>query len=152
MLAWSAAYEHSVTGGSILNIRLVLAGTLAYTLVTFPLAVVWHVLLFERQYKAFGYFQGEPDFLLGFITILIQGVVLSSFFPWVSLSGSAPVRGLKYALLMGIFFWTSHVLAFVAKQIVHAPASFVMMESVYLLLQFGIFGILIGFIYARSPA
>ena len=61
----------------------VFAGTLAYTLITFTLAVVWHILLFEEKYKAFGYFQGEPSFLLGFVTILIQGVVLSFLYPYV---------------------------------------------------------------------
>ncbi|GAB1258381.1 hypothetical protein NBRC116494_28830 [Aurantivibrio plasticivorans] len=132
-----------------MNFKLILAGTLAYTLVTFPLAVVWHILLFEEKYKVFGYFQGEPSFLLGFATIVIQGVVLSFLYPFVNFSGNGPIRGLKYSLLIGAFFWTSHVLAFVAKQIVQNPIGFVAMESFYLLLQFGIFGILIGFIFNK---
>ena len=89
-----------------MNYKLILSGTLAYTLVTFPLAVVWHVLLFEETYRVFGYFQGEPSFSLGFATILIQGAVLSSLYPFVNFSGNGPVRGLKYALLIGLFFWT----------------------------------------------
>ena len=56
-----------------LNFKYISAGTLAYTLVTFPLAVVWLILLFEEKYNAFGYFQEEPNFLLGFVTIVIQG-------------------------------------------------------------------------------
>lgn len=129
----------------------VFAGTLAYTLITFPLAVVWHILLFEEKYKAFGYFQGEPSFLLGFVTILIQGVVLSFLYPYVKFSGNGSVRGLKYSLLIGVFFWSSHVLAFVAKQLIQNAVGFVAMESFYLLLQFGIYGVLIGNIYNRWP-
>jgi hypothetical protein len=134
-----------------LKFKPVFAGTLAYTLITFTLAVVWHILLFEEKYKAFGYFQGEPSFLLGFVTILIQGVVLSFLYPFVNFTGSGSVRGLKYSLLIGVFFWSSHVLAFVAKQIIQSPIGFVAMESFYLLLQFGIYGVLIGNIYNRWP-
>lgn len=134
-----------------MNFKPILLGTLAYTFVTFPLAVVWHVLLFEQKYKEFGYFQGEPSFLLGFATILIQGAVLSFLYPFVKFSGSGPIRGLRYSLLIGVFFWSSHVLAFVAKQIIQSPVSFVAMESFYLLLQFGIYGILIGLIYNKWP-
>ena len=132
-----------------MDIKPTLIGTLAYTVITFPLAVVWHVLLFEEEYKTFGYFQGEPGFLLGFVTILIQGVVLSFLYPFVKFSGNGPIRGLKFSLLVGLFFWTSHVLAFVAKQTIPDVISFVAMESFYLLLQFGIYGILIGYIYYR---
>jgi hypothetical protein len=134
-----------------LKFKPVFAGTLAYTLITFTLAVVWHILLFEEKYKAFGYFQGEPSFLLGFVTILIQGVVLSFLYPFVNFTGSGSVRGLKYSLLIGVFFWSSHVLAFIAKQIIQSPIGFVAMESFYLLLQFGIYGVLIGNIYNKWP-
>ena len=127
-----------------MNYRLVLLGTLAYALVTFPLAVVWHVVLFEQKYISFGYFEGEPNFVLGFLIILIQGLMLSILYPHVSFSGNGTARGIKYALFIGLFFWTSHVLAFIAKQIITDPLLFIAMESFYLLLQFGIFGALIG--------
>ena len=69
-----------------MNIRVTLLGTLAYTLVTFPLAVIWHVVLFEEKYRSFNYFDGEPSFTLGFLTILIQGFILSFLFPYFNLS------------------------------------------------------------------
>lgn len=132
-----------------MNFKPAIFGTLAYTFATFPLAVIWHVLMFEEKYIEFGYFQGEPSFLLGFTTILIQGAVLSFLYPFVKFSSNGPVHGLKYSLLIGVFFWTSHVLAFVAKQTIQNPVGFVAMESFYLLLQFGIYGVLIGFIYSK---
>jgi len=125
-------------------------GTLAYTLVTFPLAVVWHVVLFEQQYLAFRYIEGEPSFATGFVTILLQGIILSALYPRVRISGSAVLRGLKYGLVLGAFFWTSHVLAFVAKQEMEGTNLFIAMESVYLMFQFGIYGALIGLIYRDS--
>lgn len=124
-------------------------GTIAYTAGTFVLAIVWHIVLFEDRYRSFGYIEDEPSFLLGFTTILIQGLVLSALFPLVGLAGSGVVRGLKFSLLVGVFFWTSHVLAFIAKQTVADVAMFVVMETFYLGLQFGLFGILIGLIHSR---
>ena len=132
-----------------MNYKSTLLGTLTYTVVTFPLAVVWHVVLFEEKYRAFGYFEGEPGFILGLATIIIQGYVLSFLYPYVAFSGNGIARSLKYSLLMGAFFWTSHVLAFVAKQVVDHSISFVVMESFYLLLQFGVFGILIGHVFSK---
>lgn len=130
-----------------MNYKSILLGTLSYVLVTFPIAIIWHLVLFEQTYLSFGYFQGEPNILLGFITILIQGTILSALYPYVRFSGKSVVRGLKYSLAIGAFFWTSHVLALIAKQSVNDPVMFALMETFYLLLQFGIFGVLIGLIY-----
>ena len=127
-------------------------GTAAYTLGTFTLAIAWHILLFEDLYKSFGYFEGEPNFAIGFLTILIQGVLLSILFPLFKLSGTSMLRGIKFSLLVGAFFWTSHVLAFIAKQPVQSVGLFVSMETVYLALQFGLFGFLLGVIHRADPA
>jgi len=128
----------------------IIYGTLAYTFITFPLAVIWHVVLFKSEYESFGYFEGEPSFALGFLTILIQGAVLSFLYPLVKLASSGIVRGVKYSALLGMFFWTSHVLALLAKQAVSTPITFLLMESFYLLIQFGIFGLCIGLIFKKQ--
>ena len=133
-----------------MNHKLIFLGTTAYTLVTFPLAVAWHVVLFEERYRSFGYFDGDPSFALGLLTIVVQGFILSLLYPYVRFSGNGIARGIKYSLLIGLFFWTSHVLALVAKQSVDDAISFVAMESFYLLLQFGIYGVLIGKIYSKD--
>ncbi len=130
----------------------IIFGTLAYTLVTFPLAVIWHVILFKAEYSAFGYFDGEPSFVLGFITIIIQGFVLSYLYPYVKFSGDGISRGIKYSAVLGLFFWTSHVLALLAKQSMLNPFTFMLMESVYLLMQFGIYGFCIGLIFKKFGA
>jgi len=135
-----------------MNYKSTLLGTLAYTLLTFPLAVIWHVVLFEDKYHSFGYFEGEPSFVLGLLTIIIQGFILSFLYPYVKFKGQGISRGLKYSLLIGVFFWSSHVLAFVAKQVVDSSVSFVVMESFYLLIQFGVYGLLIGKIYGEALA
>lgn len=133
-----------------MNVKTIGLGTIAYTFITFPLAAIWHVVLFEEMYISFGYFTGEPNFLLGFLTIFIQGFILSFLYPYFNISAQGIKRGLKYSLLMGAFFWTSHVLALLAKQTMQAPISFLAIESFYLLLQFSTYGILIGLIHGKS--
>ena len=133
-----------------MNIKEIIYGTLAYTLVTFPIAVIWHVILFKEKYQVFGYFEGEPNFILGLVTIIIQGSILSFLYPYVSFPGRGIIRGLKFSLVIGVFFWSSHVLALIAKQTVENPFMFITMESFYLLLQFGIYGVLISLIYKGS--
>ena len=83
--------------------RLAAAGTLAYTLFIFPLAVIWHAVLFRGLYDRFGYFEGDPGFALGFLTIVIQGFILSLFYPHVSFTGGGVMHGLKYAAVLGRF-------------------------------------------------
>lgn len=133
-----------------MNVKPIIYGTLAYTLITFPIAVIWHVVFFKENYKLFGYFEGEPNFILGLITIIIQGIVLSFLYPYVAFSGKGIIRGLKFSLVIGIFFWSSHVLALIAKQTIESPLTFIAMESFYLLLQFGFFGVFISLIYKKA--
>ena len=135
-----------------MNTKRIILGTIAYTIGTFSLAVTWHVFLFESRYQSFGYFEVEPGFVVGFVAILIQGVILSALFPMVKLTGTGVARGIKYSFLVGAFFWTSHVLAFVAKQNIQDVGLFIAMETLYLSLQFGLFGILIGTIYRTDLA
>ena len=136
--------------GYLLNAKKLILGTIAYTVCTFSLAVGWHVLLFKERYEAFGYFEGEPDFLLGLLTIVLQGVLLSTLFQMLKSEGTTFWRGIKFALITGAFFWTSHVLAFVAKQKVPGVPAFIGMETAYLLLQFGLFGLIIGVIHREG--
>ena len=133
-----------------MNATKLILGTTAYTICTFSLAVGWHVLLFNERYESFGYFEGEPDFLLGFLAVVLQGALLSTLFPMLKTEGTTFRRGVKFALIAGAFFWTSHVLAFVAKQNVPGVSAFIWMETAYLLLQFGLFGLIIGVIHRQG--
>ncbi len=135
-----------------MNYKMVLLSTVAYAASTFTLAVLWHVVLFEKLYQHFGYFDGEPGFALGALSIIIQGTMLSVLYPHVRLGKhkTSVIHGLKYSLLIGLFFWTSHVLAFIAKQNINDAGLFAMMESAYLFVQFSIFGVIIGLIYKNA--
>ena len=133
-----------------MNAGKLILGTAAYTICTFSLAVGWHVLLFRERYESFGYFEGEPDFLVGLLSIVLQGFLLSTLFQMLKTGGSSFRRGIQFVFITGAFFWTSHVLAFVARQQVAATSAFIGMETLYLVLQFGLFGLCLGFIHREG--
>ncbi len=126
----------------------IILATLGYTIGTFALAVIWHILLFETQYISFKYFEVEPNFALGLVTILIQGAILSAFYSYLTFKNRLPP--FTYVLVLGGFFWTSHVLAFIAKQEINNAGLFILMESVYLFFQFGLYGFVLKWIYAKK--
>lgn len=128
----------------------VAAGTLAYALTTFAWAVGWHIGLFRPQYEAWGYIDEDPNFVLGLLSIVVQGAVLSWLFPRVRFAGGALIRGLKFGMAVGAFYWTCHVLAFAAKEDAANAPMFYLLETGYLAVQFGVFGVIVGKIYAAG--
>ncbi len=125
----------------------VLLAAAGYVVIVFPLALGWHLGLFKEKYRTFGYFDGEPNVPLGLAAIVVQGVVLALIYPLFHTGSSGFVRALQFAGLMGLFFWTSHVLALVAKQKVPNASGFIAMETGYLAAQFGLFALVLGLIY-----
>ena len=81
----------------------ILFGTLAYIIVTFPLAVLWHMKIFRTKYMAWQYFGEDVKPILGLSSMLVQGVVLSYGYSVLNVDHSALSIGICYALLMGVF-------------------------------------------------
>ena len=125
----------------------ILLAAAGYIVIVFPLALGWHTGLFKEKYESFGYFSGEPNIPVGLATIIIQGVVLALIYPLFHTGSVGFVRAFQFAGLMGVFFWTSHVLALVAKQNVPNAGDFIAMETGYLAVQFGLFALVLGLIY-----
>jgi hypothetical protein len=121
--------------------------TMGYVAIVFPLALIWHLALFKQNYVAFGYFRGDPNLPIGLLTITIQGIALALIYPYFQSGLVGWAHAFQFAGLIGLFFWTSHVLALVAKQNVPNSGSFVFMETGYLMLQYGLFALWLGFLH-----
>ena len=125
----------------------ILFGTLAYIVVTFPLAVLWHMKIFREKYMGWQYFGEDVKPVLGLASMIIQGVILSYGYSILNVNHSALFSGVCYALLMGLFLWSVHVLATMGKSSKVRHFEFFAMETVYLLIQFGLYGVIISYIY-----
>ncbi|MES0879050.1 hypothetical protein [Roseibium sp. SCP14] len=124
--------------------------TAGYAIIVFPLALGWHVGLFKPMYEEFGYFVGEPNVPVGLLTIIIQGFALALIYPHFHTGSSGLTRAFQFSGLAGLFYWTSHVLALVAKQNVPNASNFIFLETGYLAIQFGLFALLLGIIYREA--
>ena len=124
-----------------------LRGALAYLLVTFPLAFFWHLVVFKGIYDELGMYREQPIVALGFIAILIQGLFLSYAFPLVYRGPNAVQAGVKFGLLMGLFLWSSQVVAAAAKHEVSSFATWLGIETAYFVVQFAIVGLALGLVY-----
>ena len=125
----------------------ILFGTLAYLIVTFPLAVLWHMKIFRAKYMSWQYFGDDVKPMLGLASMLVQGVVLSYGYSVLTIDHSALRNGIGYALLMGLFLWSAHVLAAMGKSSKVRHVEFFALETVYVAIQFIMYGIIISYIF-----
>ena len=122
-------------------------GTLAYVIVTFPLAVLWHMKIFRTKYMAWQYFGEDVKPILGLSAMLVQGVILSYGYSILSIAHASVLSGICYSLVMGLFLWSVHVLAAMGKSVKVRHGEFFAMETIYLAIQFLIYGVAIHFIF-----
>ncbi len=130
----------------------ILAGTIGYLLIVFPLAYVWHLVLFKETYEKLGYFsREEPIIAFGFMSILIQGAILSFIYPLLWRGKSFIQGAATLFAVMGVYHWSMHVLAEAAKHQIEPLSTWFGLESAYLAIQFGLGGCLLAFVYRRTP-
>mgnify|MGYP001239972102 CR=1 FL=1 len=137
------------------SIKRVFLGTLGYIVIYFPLAVLWHNILFPEFYDSPGYFSGGyPNFLFGFFSIFLQGLVLTVTYGQFISSDATIKTGLKYSYTAGIFLWTCHVVpSYAAKHPLSSNITYFSLETLYLAIQFTLFGCVLSFINrSRSDA
>lgn len=129
----------------------VLLGTIGYLFVTFPLAFVWHLVIFKDTYNRLGsYSRNEPIIAFGYGAILIQGILLSLVYPQLCKNKSLVAGAFKFALLVGGYHWTIHVLAEAAKQSIEPLSAWFSLETTYLALQFVLGGFLFAWVFRNQ--
>ena len=125
-------------------------GFAAYLLPSFPIAFVWHLVLFEQKYHALQIYRDEPVIVFGLGSMIIQGAIFSWLFPRVfSKVGSFLKDGLLYGLGAGLLSWSFTTLAVAAKNVMVSVPDYVLLETAFTILQFAVVGPLIAFAYRR---
>jgi len=97
---------------------------IGYIAATFATQATSHFLLFAQHYSAVPYIKSDPIFALGFLSMIIQGGVLSVVFARSRFSGKSFFRGVVFAWLFGAFLVSYIGLAEAAKYAV--PDDFVL--------------------------
>lgn len=126
----------------------IILAILSYIVITFVLAPVWHILLFGEDYQKTGLYVGEPNYAIGFTTIIIQSTILSFGFHYLFLR--LKISAFKFVLFVGVFLWTMQVLAIIAKHKMPNSLWFFAMESFFIILQLSLFAVLLKLIYKNK--
>ena len=121
-------------------------GMAAYLIPTFPIAFVWHLVLFEQSYHALGIYRADPIIPLGLASMIIQGATFSWAFPHAFPRGRNSILkdGLLFGLVAGLLSWSFTTLAVAAKQPMASIPDYVVLESAFTFLQFLVVGPLIS--------
>jgi hypothetical protein len=124
---------------------------LAYVVLTFVIAATWHLVLFRDIYDQLGIFtRKEPIIPLGFMSMIMQGAVLAWLYPRVTRGDSPLKEGLRFGLLIGVLMASIAVFAEGAKQQVSSLPTWLILESVYYLLQFAVVGVAMAYVYRAA--
>ena len=134
-----------------MQLRRILAASLGYAVVTFPLAVVWHLVVFGETYDALGYIDREqPIFAFGLLAILTQGAVMATAYALFFGERSTMKRALAFVSLFGLYHWTVHVLADAAKHEIAPLPTWFALETLYLIVQFALFACVLALVFRRA--
>jgi len=136
-----------------MSLKPFLLATLAYVVVSFALGFTWHMVFFREAYANFAAYTREPPIIaFGFASMVIQGGILAMLFPRFLRTGTPFASALQFALLTGLFLWSVAVLAFAAKSNVNDMGGFFLLSSLFHVVQFGLYGALLGLIHAKGAA
>jgi hypothetical protein len=121
-------------------------GVAAYLLPTFPIAYVWHLVVFAPAYDALGIYRPDPIIPFGFASMLIQGAIFSAAYPrlFPRRGGAIWRPGLIYGAGLAILSWSFTTLAVAAKNIMGSVPTYIELETAFTLLQFAVVGPLIA--------
>ncbi len=121
-------------------------GMAAYLVPTFPIAFVWHLVLFESNYHALQIYRSDPIIPFGLASMIIQAIIFSWLFPRVFADsrGSVLKNGLLFGLGAGLLSWSFTTLAVAAKHPMTSISDYVLFETAFTVLQFLIVGPLIA--------
>ncbi len=125
----------------------ILLAALAYIIPTMPYAYVWHMVWFKKKYERWQYFGGDASVPLGFTSMIIQGIVLSFAYAILPIEHNSFVNCMYFTGILGIFFWSSHVVAAMAKHGQTRTKGYLILETIYLIGQFGMFDLLLNAVY-----
>lgn len=124
-------------------------GTLLFIIISFVAQALSHFVVNAAHYASIPFMRTESIFLLGIITMTIQGLVLSHLFIIYSKQEYTFKKGLIYGVLLAAFFVSYPALVEPAKYQVPSISSWILVEGTVGLLQFSLFGILLSMLFRK---
>ncbi|MEO9967406.1 MAG: hypothetical protein ABJF11_16530 [Reichenbachiella sp.] len=124
-------------------------GTLAFILITFVTQSTSHFLINADHYASIPYMRSEVIFPLGFLTMTLQGLVLTYFFSLYSSSENSLRRGIYFGLMISALFVSYLAFTESAKYQVPDIGAWILVEASVGITQFCLYGLLMSVIFRR---
>ena len=139
--------------GLVMQTKTFVLSALAYLVLTFSFAVLWHLVAFRPFYDRLGYFgEGEPNVALGFATIAGQGLLLAYIYPFFQRGGKPLVEAMRVAAVFGAVIVSVQLVGAAAKNHAPATAEWFLFEGLYFVIQFALIGFALAFIHRPRKA
>ena len=120
-----------------------------FVIASFLVQATSHFAINAAHYAAIDFMRQDPILPLGVLTMLLQGSILAYLYPLLYRGGTPVVQGLKFGLLMGLFLGSYIALAEPAKYAAPSIGNWIAVEGAASLVQFSLYGILVGLAYGR---
>jgi len=125
-------------------------GFAAYVVPTFPIAYVWHLVVFAPAYHALAMYRDDVIIRFGLLSMLIQGAAFSWIYPRAFADRGPWLRnGLRYGLALAAVSWSFTTMAVAAKNVTTSVPAYLLLETGFTVVQFAIVGPLIALSYRR---
>ena len=134
-----------------MNTKKYLFATLAFIIVGFIIAFVWHLVIFKGTYEALKIYTIEPIIALGFISFILEGLAFVYVFQFFR-RGKKPIQeGLIFGLVVyGVIMGGVGVLAEGAKHATTSLSTWLIIESAFYITTGAVLGTIVGLIYGES--
>jgi len=127
----------------------IILGTLLFIVISFASQAISHFVINVEHYATVPFMRTEPIFALGFLTMILQGIVLSYLFILYSKNEFTFKKGLLFGLLMTVLFVSYPALVEPAKYQVPNILNWIMVEGFVGLTQFCVYGILLSITFKK---
>ena len=121
----------------------------AFMVVTFAVQGTSHFVLNADHYAGIAHLRPEPIMPFGFAAMIIQGAILSLLLERNTNNQATIKDGLFLSMMFGIFLGSYMWLAEPAKYAVPSITAWISVELPMNLIQFAVYGMMIGFIHQR---
>lgn len=123
---------------------------LTYVVTTFAVQGASHFAINADHYAAIPIMRAEPVIAMGLGSMLIQGTLFALLFPAFTRSVVTVWDGVKFSWALGGFLASYIVLGEAGKYAIPSIASWIAVEGSVALLQYTVFGVLLGLIHRRK--
>lgn len=127
-----------------MKVKNLMIGATSYIVASFLIQALSHFVINSEHYASITFMRAEPLIYLGLLTMLIQGIVLTVLYlKWANNSFNIK-QGLKFSLLIGLFFVSYLALVEPDKYSVINVPEWILVEGIAGLFQFTLFGFFLG--------